>query len=388
MENSQTTMAFSVLKTLLTSLFFYADKPLILFADKCKYLQFLRYFLVSAFLFFLRLLPSLLPSPSFESYKFCLNSKRGEALCTVADGGGGEPGIARALTQVLSIVTDIPVSSRKYEVVRSLAERLIDDNLLDGNEALREVNCTALAAAFCRTLKRLESAVIDHGGSRQMDAVTATPDGGGGGVIDDYYRGLCRVVRAAKFYGDVVRRRLSARDELSRSEVSAEKLAAELLWLAQKMTACGCAEEALRRWSSAQHLAWLSLSAEPRLQGALVKVSAFLLDQARELWKEADEESVKYELRETNMNMLVSWLPLLCHASNGTDTPVLSINKRAELERTLELMINTLDEEEQEKVLSLWLQHFTYCPTSDWPNLHDSYTRWCTASRSSLLLLN
>nr|GMC81299.1 uncharacterized protein LOC109167108 [Ipomoea batatas] len=341
MENSQATMAFSVLKTLLTSLFFYADKPLILFADKCKYLQFLRYFLVSAFLFFLRLLPSLLPSPSFESYKFCLNSKRGEALCTVADGGGGEPGIARALTQVLSIVTDIPVSSRKYEVVRSLAERLIDDNLLDGNEALREVNCTALAAAFCRTLKRLESAVVDHGGSRQLDAVTATPDGGG--VIDDYYRGLCRVVRAAKFYGDVVRRRLSARDELSRSEVSAEKLAAELLWLAQKMTACGCAEEALRRWSSAQHLAWLSLSAEPRLQGALVKVS---------------------------------------------DTPVLSINKRAELERTLELMINTLDEEEQEKVLSLWLQHFTYCPSSDWPNLHDSYTRWCTASRSSLLLLN
>ncbi|XP_019171578.1 PREDICTED: uncharacterized protein LOC109167108 [Ipomoea nil] len=388
MENSPTAMAFSVLKTLLTSLFFYADKPLIVFVDKCKHLQFIRCFLVSAFLFFLRLLPSLFPSfnaSPFQSYKFCFNSKRGEALCPVADGGGGEPGIARALTQVLSIVTDIPVSSRKYEVVRSLAERLIDDNLLDGNKALQEVNRTVLAAAFCRTLKQLESAVIDHGGSH---VVTGTPDGGGS-VIDDYYRGLRRVVRAAKFYGDLVRRRLSARDELSRSEVSAEKLAAELLWLVQKMTACGCSEDALRRWSSAQHLARLSLSAEPRLQGALVKVSAFLLDQARQLWKEADEESMKYdELRQTNMNMLVSWLPLLCRASNGTDTPVLSINKRAELERTLELIINTLDEEEQEKVLSLWLQHFTYCPSSDWPNLHDIYTRWCTASRTSLLLLN
>lgn len=270
-------MAFSVLKSLLTSLFFYADKPLIVFAEKYRYLQFIRCFLVSAFLFFLRLLPSVLPSfnaSSIESYKFCLKAKKGEAFCAVADGGGGEPGIARALTQVLSIVTDIPVSSRKYEVVRSLAERLIDDNLLDGNKALREVNCTVLSAAFCRTLKQLESAVVEHSGSRQIDPVTGTPDGGGSGsVIDDYYWGLRRVLRAVKFYGDLVRRRWSSRDELNRSEVSAEKLAAELLWLAQKMTACGCAEEALRRWASAQRLAWLSLSAEPRLQGALVKVS-------------------------------------------------------------------------------------------------------------------
>lgn len=379
-------MAFSVLKSLLTSLLFYADKPLIIFTEKYRLLQIIRCFLVSAFLFFLRLLPSLFSTCSIQSYKFRSKSEKREAFCPVAD--GGEPGIARALTQVLSIVTDIPVSSRKYEVVRSLAERLIDDNLLDGNRALREVNCTVLSAAFLRTLKQLESAVVDHGGSRQMDPVTGAPDGGIGGVIDDYYRGLRRVVRTAKFYGDLVLRRRCSRDELSRSEVSAEKLAAELLWLAQKMTDCGCVEEALRKWACAQHLAWLSLSAEPRLQGALVKVSAFLLDQARELWKEVDEESMKYELRQTNMNMLVSWLPLLCHASNGTDTPVLSINKREELERTLEQIINTLEEEEQEKVLSLWLQHFTYCPSSDWPNLQNSYTRWCTASRSSLLLLN
>ena len=54
---------------------------------------------------------------------------------------------------------------------------------------------------------------------------------------------------------------------------SAEKLAAELLWLAQKLAACGFKEEAVDMWASASNLACLSLSAEPRLQGSLVKVS-------------------------------------------------------------------------------------------------------------------
>lgn len=113
---------------------------------------------------------------------------------------------------------------------------------------------------------------------------------------------------------------------------------------------------------------------------------AFLFKQSREIEKDVeDEESTKEHLRRTNMNMLMSWLPLLCRASNGTDTPVLSISERTELERILEQIIGTLEqEEEQEKVLSLWLHHFTYCPSSDWPNLHDCYTRWCTASRKLL----
>lgn len=83
----------------------------------------------------------------------------------------------------------------------------------------------------------------------------------------------------------------------------------------------------------------------------------------------------------------MSWLPLLCRASNGTDAPVLSINERAELERVLEETTEMLEqEEEQEKVLSLWLHHYIYCPSSDWPNLHACYARWCSASRKLLLL--
>jgi len=111
------------------------------------------------------------------------------------------------------------------------------------------------------------------------------------------------------------------------------------------------------------------------------------LKQARELGLDEAGEGQREPQRQTKMKMLLSWLPLLCRASNGTDAPVLSMRERAELEIVLEEMIDMLEhEEEQEQVLSLWLHHFTYTPSSDWPNLRASYARWCTASRQLLLL--
>ena len=101
---------------------------------------------------------------------------------------------------------------------------------------------------------------------------------------------------------------------------------------------------------------------------------------------EETEESNKESHRQTKMKMLTSWLPLLCRASNGTDVPVLSISERAELKKVLEETIEMLEQEEQEQVLSLWLHHFTYCPSSDWPNLLASYAHWCTTSRKLLCL--
>lgn len=99
------------------------------------------------------------------------------------------------------------------------------------------------------------------------------------------------------------------------------------------------------------------------------------------------EESKMEQNKLTKLKMLQSWLPLLCRASNGTDAPVLSISERSELEKVLEETIQELEgEEEQEKVLSLWLHHFTHCSSSDWPNLHACYARWCSASRKQLLL--
>ncbi|GFP98704.1 hypothetical protein PHJA_002014300 [Phtheirospermum japonicum] len=395
MENSPSTIAPLLLRNLLTSVFVHADKSLVYFSQKSKLLEILRCFLVSFFLFFLSLLPSFFSclTPNYQepdNYP----SKSAKDDVYPAPVGGGDSGVSRALSQLLLIMNDIPVSSRKYEVVRSLAEKLIDDNLLEGNRVMREVNCAVLSAAFARTLSEVETAAAAE--QRQR----SSGDGGGGDVAGDFliYSRASRLIKGVRYYGRAAWRYAKSRREVSRSGCSAEKLAAELLWLAQKMAACGCAEEAVCKWATASNLAWLALSAEPRLQGSLVKVSAFLIKQAKEMGKEEREEAENEKrgkpleqcnVRQTKIKLLMSWLPLLCRANNGTDVPILSMGERAELERILEEIILTLgEEEEQEWVLSLWLHHFTYCPASDWPNLRSCYTRWCSASRTRLVLAN
>ncbi|KAL3538642.1 hypothetical protein ACH5RR_002008 [Cinchona calisaya] len=393
MESSPTSITSLILRNLITSIFIYTDKSLCFLAEKSKFLEALRCILLSSFLFFLRILPYFFPSlnpkeeDKYHPYLPLKPKKGGDNYvpATVGGGGGGGPvggtgdsGLARALSQVLLLVNDIPVSSRKYDVVRSLAEKIIEENLLGGNDVLREVNCSVLSAAFARTLSQLEAASRGCGKSEFLNEACEA----------DHSYWMSRLMRAVRYCSDTVRLRGKSRDELSLSGCSAEKLAAELLWLAQKMTACGCAEEAVNKWASASNLAWLSLTIEPRLQGSIVKISAFLIKQAKEMRKETDvEETKKEQDRQTKVKLLLLWIPLLCRASTGIDSPVLSLSERAELERVLEDIIEALQEEEdQEKVLSLWLHHFTYCPSSDWPNLHGCFTRWCTASRRHLLL--
>lgn len=112
----------------------------------------------------------------------------------------------------------------------------------------------------------------------------------------------------------------------------------------------------------------------------------FLFKQCREMGKDEDEEeSVKQQQMQMKLKMLISWLPLLCRGSSGTDAPILSIGERRELELGLEEMIGTLQQDEQEQVLALWLHNFTYLSSSDWPNLHASYARWYSASRKLLI---
>ncbi|KAJ6290001.1 hypothetical protein OIU78_025837 [Salix suchowensis] len=383
METSLITIAPLLIRNIATAIFIFADKSLLTLAQKHKLLEQIRYLLVTSFLFFLRLLPSLFPSlnPSsdqdHDNHNIQYHPLR--PLKTenyLPSSGYGDSGIARALTQLLSIVNDIPVSSRKYEIVRSLAEKIIDDNHRENNEALREVNRGVLSAAFSRTLSQLEAAMMEigHDGSEN------------GGLRTGPVKGrLNRVLKAVRAVGDGSWARSGrGREGVDRS---GEKLAAELLWLGQKLSACGCGEEAVWRWASASNLARLALSAEARLQGSLVKVSGFLIKQAKESGPDEAEEGQREPQRQTKMKMLISWLPLLCRASTGTDAPVLSMRERAELEKILEEMIEMLeDEEQQEQVLSLWLHHFTYTPSSDWPNLRASYARWCTASRRLLIL--
>ncbi|XVF44785.1 hypothetical protein PTKIN_Ptkin02bG0151900 [Pterospermum kingtungense] len=375
MENSATIVSPLVLRNMLTSVLIFADKSVLNLAEKYKLLQLIRYLISTSFLFFLRLFPSLFPSnlhSQMQADHYTFKPSQNDSY--VAASGVGESGIARALSQLLSSVNDIPVSSRKYDIVRSLAETLVEDNNREDIIALRELNRTVLSAAFSRTLCQLEAAMANQLGRDRVGLDGAGPV---------QYR-LNRVLQVVRSVGDGVWTRVGrGRDDGNRSGKSAEKPAAEMFWLAQKMADCGFEEEALERWASASNLAWLSLLAEPRLQGSLLKVSAFLFKQTKNMGLEVEriEEGNKESFRQTKMKMLTSWLPLLCRASIGTDVPVLSISERAELEKVLEETIEMLEQEEQEQVLSLWLHHFTYCPSSDWPNLHASYARWCTTSR-------
>lgn len=277
MEDSHATFSPLLFKNLITSMFVFADKSLLNLGEKYKLLQLLRYLLVSVFILFLRILSLLFSYSPHEktnyNYKYVPKFSKVEDKISTFENYKGDSSIARALTQLLSIMNSIPVSSRKYEIVRSLADKLIDENLQEGHPALLEVNCVALSEAFTRTLSQLQARAavldedVDHNAGVYGNRVDEAKSG---------YHKLSRVLRAVWYYGEALWSRLG-KSELNRSGKSAEKLTAEVLWLAQKMAKCGSVEQAVDKWASASKLAWLALSAESRLQGSLLKVSGVYL---------------------------------------------------------------------------------------------------------------
>ena len=268
-----TTVALLLLRNLVSSIFVYANNSFLSLAEKHKLLDLISSFLITLALFFLRFIPSLNPNHYPYSRKHTKSGAYSHAPPLSGDEGGCGPessGIGRALSQLLSITNKIPVSSRKYDVVRSLAEKIIEDNRREASPALREVNRRVLSEAFSRTLGNIEAVAVDKG-----PEVWAEGDNGPGPV--EYYR-LNRVLRSVRSVGELAWSKVGrwGREGVSRSGRSAEKLAAELLWLAEKMAACGFVEEAIWSWASASRLAWLAVSAEPRLQCSLVKLSGTL----------------------------------------------------------------------------------------------------------------
>ncbi|KAK9905228.1 hypothetical protein M0R45_000422 [Rubus argutus] len=150
------------------------------------------------------------------------------------------------------------------------------------------------------------------------------------------------------------------------------------------MAPCGLAQETVRRWASASNLARLSISAEPWLQASLLMIPAFLLKYAKDMGgDEGDDDEEDKSMKERRQRkMQTEMLSQQRHRCACFEH-----RQKAELERVLEDTIEMLEEEEdQERVLSLWLHHFTYCSSSDWPNLHASYARWCDALRKLLLI--
>ncbi|KAF3793718.1 hypothetical protein EJ110_NYTH01818 [Nymphaea thermarum] len=271
-----------------------------------------------------------------------------------------DSGIGRALTQILSLTSEIPVGSRKYDVVRDLADRIIDENARDGSAVLAEINRAVVSSAFGRTLDFLEVAMEERSSETEFPSPEKVQ---GSQVI-----GLLRVVEAA-------RRRLGFSGRRDRS-LSAEKLALELLWLAQKLDVCGAVGDAIRRLGSASRVARLAVSADPRLQSCIVKLSVFILKKIKEVEEDGDNKIERSEV----LQFLLCWMPLLCHASNGADAPVLSSVERVHMEGVIEETINRLALEDQEEVLRIWLKQYS-SSTSDWPNLQQCYNRWYSASR-------
>ncbi|XP_071717049.1 uncharacterized protein [Rutidosis leptorrhynchoides] len=376
---TSTPLAPFLIRTFILPLLIYTHKSII---RKFKLFNIICYTVITFFLFLLKIIPSSLKrSLNLNNITDTDNNYCSDSDKMYNKDDGTDTCIARALSQLLGILNDIPVSSRKYEVVRSYAEKLMDENLVEGNELLRKINVKVLSCAFSRTLGQLELATVVAGVATVEDGGGMVVNSDGGGCF-----GLNRVMKRVGRYGHVAWTRFRKR-RMSRFSCSAEKLAAELLWLAEKLAACGSCGEAVRQWGSASKLASVALSAQLRLQGSLVKLCAFLFQQAASMGGEETKESNMYELREVKMKMLMSWLPFLCRASIGTDAPVLSLSEKLELENVLgELIASLKHEEEQEQVLSLWLHHFTHCPSSDWPNLHLYYTSWCTTSRKLLIL--
>lgn len=147
---------------------------------------------------------------------------------------------------MLSVVSLLPVSSRKYEIVRSLADRLLDENLrFDA-----ELNQSVLADAFSQTVGRLEATVA----SDEWGLV--------GAAVKKGMKRWWPAVMVSNMAG------VEAFDG-----AKAEKLASELVWIGEKMAACGAVGEAVVRWGAATGLGHRAVAADARLQVALVRVT-------------------------------------------------------------------------------------------------------------------
>ncbi|XP_020581746.1 LOW QUALITY PROTEIN: uncharacterized protein LOC110025539 [Phalaenopsis equestris] len=316
--------------------------------------RFFLFFLSILLRFFLLIISLLFPLSSPSS-----------SHTTISNSSSSSSPPTRALSHLLSVISIIPVSSRKYHFARSLADRLLDENLISSpSGGLGEVNRAALLEAFEHTIRKLE-AVVPRSGGGPMNLIA-------GGI----WAGLRRV-------GVVVRE-----IEGGGGSMVAEKLASEVLWLAQKMTECGTAREAVARWAAAAS----ALIVEARIQVAFVRISVFMFRKAHRMQVESchhdhneEEDEPRNSISQNCISMLHTWLPLLCRASNGIDAPILNSSERTEMVRVLDDMIEKLNWEQQEEILALWLHHFTSCPDSDWPNLESAYTRWYAMSRKLLL---
>ncbi|KAJ4897789.1 Uncharacterized protein Rs2_24583 [Raphanus sativus] len=295
--------------------------------------------------------------------------------------------LGRALCHVLALMNEIPVTSRKYHFTMGMAEKIMEDNAQSCSAELLDVNRMALASSFARTTARLQDSLKrsrtadEPFGGLPLRLVSALPLGS---YVASSVRGLTTAINTARSLADMAgnllsqsKRRESALVRAGGSqenevELAVEKLAEELLWMTEKLRRYGAIEEGIKRWSYASGLASLSLTAAPRVQGLMVKISAVLIGELAR-----DNTQVPGQVK---FRLLANWLPLFSHARNGLAFPVLTGYERVEVERAIDKAISTLPALDQEILLTNWLQDFSVS-ASEWPDLTPAYDRWCHSIR-------
>ncbi|OWM63124.1 hypothetical protein CDL15_Pgr008040 [Punica granatum] len=298
--------------------------------------------------------------------------------------------------QILALLNEIPATSRKYQFAMAMADRILDDNSRNGHVKLLHINRTALASAFARTSTLLYCSLnltqqqADRDGMMTSSGwperiLRSLPMGN---YIASSVKGISAVIRyvgnACTASGGLTQLNGGGRQSSSHDidgvadhlELAAEKLAQELLWITGRMRDYGAVEEALEQWSFSSALASASLEASPRVQGFIIKISALLFG---ELMRDHHQTAAAYS-REVKVGILMLWLPLCCHASNGLSYPILTGLEKVEVERAMDQVISSLPQPDQELVLTTWFHDFT-TSASDWPNLQVSYDRWCHCTR-------
>ncbi|KAH0851959.1 hypothetical protein HID58_094351, partial [Brassica napus] len=291
----------------------------------------------------------------------------------------------------LALMNEIPVTSRKYQFAMGMAEKIMEENAQSCNVELLDVNRVALASSFARTTTRLHDSLKrsrtadEPVGGLPLRLVSALPLGG---YVASYVRGVSTCINTVRSLADMTgnllsqsRRRESALVRAggfqeNEVELAVEKLAEELLWMTEKLRRYGAVEEGIKRWSYASGLASLSLTAAPRVQGLLVKISALLIG---EMARDGTQVPGQVKFR-----LLANWLPLFSHARLGLAFPVLTGYERVEVERAIDKAISTLPALDQEILLANWLQDFSVSAT-EWPNLTPAYDRWCNSTRQFVM---
>ncbi|KAK9140403.1 hypothetical protein Scep_010084 [Stephania cephalantha] len=295
--------------------------------------------------------------------------------------------IGRQLSHIIGLFSEIPSTSRKYQVVVGMADKIVDENMRSGQVALKEINRSSLSSAFNRTANSLYRSLrssghdLEEGDAWPSRMLSALPLGS---YIVPYFRGLCFCVNSllpllsiggGSSTGGSSR---SQRALIAASEcaVVEEKLAHELLWVTNKLRVSLAVDEALVQWSYASGLASRALYAHPRVQGTLIKISAILI-----------EEIARGDLevpRQVKFRILLLWLPLFCYSSNGLSYTILTGYEKAEMEKVIDEVISTLPLDDQEQILMNWMHDYA-TSASDWPNPQNSYYRWFHICRELLV---